>query len=122
MLDRKYPVGKLSSDFDGLQKAGCIQCEHDTLKPLFTALMAETNGNPCHGCPKWDSDGPKCPAFQKYHSAATSKASRSPGKPPATQPSVNNGQQYANKTVAQIAASLGISKSEVRRRKAAGTL
>jgi hypothetical protein len=69
--DGRYlpPVGTLSADFDQLKSGGCIQAETDSLRQMFYALMGLTGRNPCAGCPVWERKGPKCVAFQNYHSA-----------------------------------------------------
>lgn len=109
------PVGTLSRDFDGLQLSGCIQAETEALLPLFIGLWTATRGNPCDGCPVWRDKGPACKAFQLHHTAYRDAEFRRTARiAQATQPD--------GESVAQIAKRLGISKSEVRRRKVAGTL
>lgn len=122
---RGPPVGYLKAEFADLQSAGCIQCETNELEPMFTALMLATRCNPCGGCPKWQQRGDECKAFRLYHSAWRNKQqARDRRIAEATQPRAKNSDnaKFYNLSVAQIAERLGISKSEVRRRKVAGTL
>ena len=120
---RKRPVGCLRCDFDGLKKAGCIQCETDDLKPMFFALMMATLWNPCYGCPVWRDKGDQCEAFRRFHSAWHDKQlERDRRIVSATGPCQKNGEKWEGYSVAKIAEELGLSKSEVRRRKVAGTL
>jgi len=120
---RKPPIGILANDFDGLQKAGCIQAELEVLRPMFRGLYVATSGNPCDGCPVWESKGPSCQAYKLYHSEARQQAHQRESRiASAVAPGNRNGDRFAGMTVAQIAAELHVSKSEVRRRKVAGTL
>jgi len=117
---RKAPVGFLKPDFEGLQQAGCIQAD---MRPLFIGLYAATQGNICNGCPVWQEQGPECKAYQQYHSEALSKAvDRHQRIVQAVFPCDKNGDKWHGYSVSQIAQELNISKSEVRRRKLAGTL
>jgi len=118
------PQGQLTGSFTQLMEAGCIQAENRELEPLFYALMLATMKNPCDGCPVWGNKGPECQAFQQYHTAYTQaietqqqviKEATTPSNVPAEHP-------LAGLSVKQIAAKLNVSISEVRRRKAAGTL
>jgi hypothetical protein len=114
MKNDQNPQGMLNGTFVELFEAGCIQTSCDVytdvarafieIGPRFHGVMTITSQNPCNGCPAYN--GGKCLAFQQYHSAHGRRTAQA-------QPS---------ETVAQIAARLGISKSEVRRRKQAGTL
>lgn len=123
MSRRQAPAGRLTPDFDGLRDAGCMQCESNDLRPMFGGLWAATSGNPCDGCPKWDSAGDQCPAFRKFHSAwREQQLARDRRIVEATGPCQKNGERWEGYSVAEIASELKISKSEVRRRKVAGTL
>ena len=124
--DRRYlpPVGRLAYDFPKLQADKCIQAETDSLRELFGMLMGMTGCNPCNGCPVWERKGPDCKAFQNNHSAylawksehdAEIKAQVAPHNAP-------DGHKFAGKNMKQIAAELGISLGEARRRKIEGTL
>lgn len=118
------PWGILAANFEQLHEAGCIQTGAD-LDPdkwnyiewyrLWEGLMRVSNNNPCDGCPAWK--GGKCCAFLRYH----------------TQPERNRGHKNAatippgtpkhpGLSVRQIATRLGVSISEVRRRKVRGTV
>jgi hypothetical protein len=118
------PVGRLNGTFEQLGEAGCIQAESPELMPLFTQLMLATALNPCAGCPIWSENGPECVAFQRYHSAyRRAEETRQKAVRDATTPSnVPSGHRFSGLTVRQIAGELGVSLSEVRRRKASGTL
>jgi hypothetical protein len=113
----------LKPDFAGLKAAGCIQAESDLHEPLFQGLWAATRGNICDGCPKWESQGPQCKAYQQFHTEAIHRNRAQQARvAQAVSPGGKNGEKWAGHSVAMIAAELGISKSEVRRRKTAGTL
>ncbi len=118
------PNGTLDGTFDQLQAAGCIQCELEQLRVLFIGLQSATRGNVCDGCPVWSQKGPACAAFSQYHSAARAvreDSERSLIK--ATTPQTNSGNpELSCMSMKMIAEKLGISLSEARRRKAAGTL
>ena len=80
-------------------EAGCALA-----KPigLFLGIYAATNGNPCTtGCAYYK--GGNCPAYQSMNDAPQKKAA----------------QQEPQETVREAAARLGISISEVRRRRRA---
>jgi hypothetical protein len=118
------PEGQLHGTFEQLMLAGCIQAEMPELRAIFRLLMVEVSGNPCAGCPVWNNKGPACVAFQQYHSAyhqavetqeQTIKDATTPHNVPAEHP-------LAGLSVKKIAEKLGVSISEIRRRKAAGTL
>ena len=118
------PVGILSHNFDLLKADGCIQAETDSLRELFHMLMSATGHNPCNGCPVWDRKGPDCKAFQKHHSSYLAwkqthdkeiEQNRTPQNAP-------EGHRFAGMNMKQIAAALGISLGEARRRKMEGTL
>lgn len=108
------PQGQLIGTFGQLMVAGCIQAVYRGLERMFYGLMALTGRNPCNGCPIWDNKGPGCRAFQLYHTAYV-PAAVTPSNVPAEHP-------LAGLSVKQLAAQLGVSISEVRRRKANGTL
>lgn len=94
------------------------------MEPLFSALMAATLKNPCVGCPIWDNNGPACIAFQQYHSAydRAEEKQQQVIKEVMVPNNVPTGHQFFGLSVKQIAAKLGVSIGEVRRRKANGTL
>jgi len=94
---------------------GCIQAENEALRPMFYSLMTLTQNNPCAGCPVWTDNGPNCKAFQKHHTAF--QAARQ-----ATTPHNVPSGPFMGMSIRQIAQQLGVSISEVRRRKVAGTL
>ena len=122
---RPAPVGTLGGNFVELRVAGCIHCAGPELlcSPTFNFLMVVTNGNPCNGCPQWQTIGEKCTAYQLYHTEPqTKKLTGKQRIEEATKPGTKNGENYAGMSVAQIAAELGVSKSEVRRRKLGGVL
>lgn len=130
-------VGRLNGSFSELHAAGCIQTGADSCPELseaikefgtlFAMLQIATGGNVCDGCPKADWNRPtrieqvQCKAFQKYHSMARYEhAKRKIQLESATSPPGTD--QFPGLSVAQIADRLGVSKSEVRRRKQAGTI
>ena len=118
------PRGLLKATFEQAQAAGCIQAID---QKVFDGLMKVTCNNPCNGCPQWADGGPKCGAFQQYHlawarhqealknKAEADKAAVTPHNAPAGHP-------FAKMNMKQIAQELGVSLSEARRRRAAGTL
>ena len=112
------PQGFLNARYDKAQEAGCLQAEVGEV--MYGGLMLATRLNPCAGCPVWDSSGPRCQCFQKYHSEAGLEHDRK--LVAAIVPCVKNGAKYEGMSIAEIAAELGVSKSEVKRRKVAGTL
>lgn len=118
----KSPVGHLLATFDQAHEAGCLQAEMLTGCSYFGMLMVSTRLNPCDGCPVWKEDGPACGTFQMYHTAyAYAKESQEEAIKKATTPPVVQGHpEFIGLTTKQIAEKLGISKNEVRRRKAAG--
>lgn len=118
------PVGQLEGTFEQLMEAGCIQAENREMEPLFYALMVATAKNPCDGCPVWSHKGPACVAFQQYHSAyyRAEEKQRQTIQDATTPNNVPSGHQFFGMSVKQIAAKLGVSIGEVRRRKASGTL
>lgn len=87
--------------------------------------MAATNRNICDGCPKTDRAQSlkdiKCECFNKYHTMVKQQKLVSEARvanattPPGTS-------KYPGLSIAQIAEKLGVSKSEVRRRKLEGTI
>ena len=82
-------------------EAGCILTE--TIN-LFLSLYAVTDGDPCTtGCAYYE--GGKCPAYRSMIGAPQKKAA----------------QQEPQETVREAAARLGVSISEVRRRRAGRT-
>lgn len=125
------PVGQLKGRFEELWEDNCLQTGNEdgdvTLDdarvrwgPYFVGIMRETYNNPCAGCPVLN--GGKCPAFQKFHTAAASSrvrdndsASVADTKPPGTK-------NFRGMSVKQIAEKLRVSKSEVRRMKHRGQL
>lgn len=113
------PKGHLEGDFNQLMEAGCIQAPVPETEPLFHLLMRATACNPCAGCPLWASRGPLCEAFVKYHSAYTPTTAFAVV---VKKGNVPVGHPLEGLSVKQIAAQLGVSISEVRRRKASGTL
>ncbi len=118
------PKGQLSGTFEQLLKAGCIQAGDWYLEQLFYLLMAMTGRNPCGGCPVWLDKGPKCPAFQQYHTAyhLAEEKQQQVIKDATTPNNVPSGHEFFGLSVKQIAEKLGVSISEVRRRKVSGTL
>lgn len=124
MKTRMPPVGRLTGSFEDLQAAGCIQAEMESLRPIFVGLMDMTNCNPCNGCPIWDQLGEDCKAFAKFHSyAIESRYQAKVELEQATTPhNIPSGHEFQGMSVKQIAAKLGVSIGEVRRRKLAGTL
>lgn len=129
--DKRDPEGILTGTFEDLFNAGCIQTggedpelsfarARDLFYQRFVALTLATHHNPCAGCPEFN-DG-KCDAFQKFHtdkSFAEKAPVASKGRA-ATRPQGTD--QYPGLSVSEIARKLGISKSEVRRRKAVSKL
>lgn len=118
------PEGQLVGCFEELMRAGCIQAELPHMVPRFHVLMVATGKNPCNGCPVWSEKGPACKAFQKYHTAysdAIEKHKRD-FKDATTPENVGSNHPLAGLSVRRIAENLGVSLSEVRRRKANGTL
>ena len=135
-------VGRLNGTFEELHAAGCIQTGADVHPDLadalknfgsmFLMLLGLCGNNPCDGCPNagaftFKHDRPtridevECKAFQAYHSMALSDATtRRTRLEAATSPPGTN--MYPGMSVAQIAKELGVSKSEVRRRKQAGLI
>lgn len=110
-------VDELLVTFDQAHESGCIQAVHG---PPFWALMIATNLDPCNDCPVWKEDGPACKTFQMYHTAyAHVKESQEEAvKKATTPPAVQGHPEFTGLTTKQIAEKLGISKNEVRRRKA----
>lgn len=102
----QVPDGTLPNDFSLLHRAGCLLCENDSegSRSVFYGLWLATHGNPCNGC---FEDWRKCKAFRKYHSSNKQR------------PAERN---VPERTIAEWAKLLDVSKSEVRRRKLAGTL
>ena len=110
--------------FEDLFEAGCIQTHSDRFdnvddainegaREYFFHIMQATFNNPCSGCPVTKEN---CKAYLTYHSEPGKlKCEASARHAKATTPP-------GGETVAQIAARLGISKNEVRRRKVSGTL
>lgn len=98
-----------------LEASGC-----QLIRPqlVFIAIYRETNGDPCTtGCAYYERG--TCPAYIKHYSDKRKKKlaqeKKSATLPPGTR-------DHPGKTVAEIAKILGISKNEVRRRKASGKL
>jgi hypothetical protein len=118
------PMGQLEGTFEQLMEAGCIQAENREMEPLFYALMAATNMNPCDGCPVWGSKGPACVAFQQFHSAyyRAEEKQRQTIQDATVPNNVPPGHEFFGLSVKKIAEKLGVSIGEVRRRKANGTL
>jgi hypothetical protein len=115
--DDAAPAGILDAEFDQLKAAGCVQCEHEDLRPMFIGLIQATKGNVCDGCPAYK--GGTCPAFKQYHTGAPRTVV---SMPPPKKENVPEDHPLAGLSVKQIAAKLNISIGEVRRRKMAGTL
>lgn len=116
----------LIGNFEALKKAGCIQCEHDSLRLMFHALMAATFRHPCTiDCPAF-KDG-KCSAYQQFNTdaklrrAEDEKRERAGARAleDATTPHHGTG-KWAGMTIRQIAKAEGISLNEARRRKQQG--
>ncbi len=105
--------GLLTGGFDKLKNAGCIQCENDSLRPMFSGLMQLTGGDVCEECPITKGD---CRAHQQYHTDALRASSDR------LRHILNATTPAGGETTKQVAARLGISKNEVRRRRTAGTL
>jgi hypothetical protein len=89
--------------------------------------MKVTCSNPCNGCPTWADIGPKCGCFQQYHVAwarhqEALKVKAEADKAAVTPHNAPEGHAFADMNMKQIAEVLGVSLSEARRRKAAGTL
>jgi hypothetical protein len=124
--DGRYlpPTGTISADFDQLKADGCIQAETDSLRDLFSMLMSMSGRNPCDGCPVWGRKGPGCIAFQNHHSAYISwkKAHDEEIRANGTPKNAPDDHKFAGMNMKQIAAELGISLGEARRRKMEGTL
>lgn len=118
------PQGQLTGSFTQLMEAECIQAENRELEQLFQALMIATKRNPCDGCPVWGNKGPECKAFQQYHTAyVQTVAAHQQAVKDATIPNnVSFEHPLAGLSIKKIAEKLGVSISEVRRRKASGTL
>ncbi len=118
------PRGILGGNFATLRDSGCIQAENDSLRDLFLGLMAMTGCNPCNGCPVWDRVGPGCKAFQEHHTAYLGwKQTHDEEIQLAITPrNATQDSKFAGMNMKQIAAALGISINEARRRKMAGTL
>ena len=117
------PVGQLTGSFRELMDHGCIQAADVRLYPIFEGLMILTNNNPCAGCPVWSNHGPECQAFQRYNTAFQARLKQqAEALEQATTPHNIPSGPLAGLSVRQIAQQLGVSISEVRRRKAAGTL
>jgi len=118
------PKGALLAAFEQAMEAGCIQAEMDSLRGMYAAIMVWTNCNPCCGCPEWDRIGPKCGCFQKHHTAYRDVLKQNKARVEETTSPSSAGLplQFTGLTTKQIAEKLGVSKNEVRRRKAAGTL
>ena len=116
----------LTGSFETLKEAGCIQCEHNSLRLSFRALMAATLRNPCTmDCPAFD-DG-KCNAYQLYNTdakiqrAEDEKRERAKERAFRLARTPNNGTgKWAGMSIRKIAREEGISLKEARRRKAKG--
>ena len=118
------PRGLLKGTLEQLKEAGCIQTVDEK---VFKGLMKATVSNPCNGCPVWAEGGPKCGAFQSYHTSwarhqEALKAKLVADKAAVTPHNAPEGHVFADMNMKQIAETLGVSLSEARRRKAAGTL
>jgi len=130
------PKGQLVAYFDQLYELGCIQAGSDMetldeaqqkLMVMYNGLYMATGGNPCDGCAKlWNTSSiheamQECKAFaQKHTMAREHRVGRENNQKSATRPEGTD--QYPGMSVAEIAQKLGISKSEVRRRKQAGVI
>ncbi len=74
-------------------------CELSSPLPIFIGILALSNGNPCKGC-AYDNHGSKCAAKKKLFDQSVAVINAAP-----------------QETVSEMAARLGISKSEVRRQR-----
>jgi len=63
------PQGILGASFNQANEAKCLQAEFPSLRRIFEGLMITTRSNPCNECPRWESIGPECECFRKYHTA-----------------------------------------------------
>ena len=128
--------GILHATLEQAFESGCIQAGGDpsgdqqTLVPqaqMYSMLMAVTLRNPCQQCPlitmrHYDSFRQvECKCFRQYHSMCIEAQRKGEASiinattPPGTR-------TYPGLSIAQIAEKLGVSKSEVRRRKAVGEI
>lgn len=95
---------------------GCI---HDPT--VFRHLYRVTEGNPCGTCEQvYTAEG--CVPFMQYHTDTKAKLRVLQKREPTVPHNVLPGHPYAGMTIREIAAKLGVSIAEVRRRKFAGTL
>ena len=69
------PDGILDATYEQAHEAGCLQAEEmsEDFKKRYYLLHAATGLNLCSGCPVWETKGPQCACFQRYHTAAKSK-------------------------------------------------
>lgn len=81
-------------------------CKMSSPYAIFLAVYTGSNGFPCNGCGYYQ--GGACPAFKFLHQGDKPENMKAPDQKP-------------EETVSQMAARLGISKSEVRRRRASAT-
>ena len=117
---REAPAGRLVATFDEMHEAGCIQAEFPGCRIMFSFLMIELDGNPCDGCPVWDEKGQDCEAHQKHHSSFIGQQIDKRLALEATTKPANN--KYPGMNMKQIAAYLGVSLNQARKRKREGTL
>lgn len=119
----------LLGSFDELHAAGCIQTGADIpltlvdakikMEPMYHALQVATGNVICDGCPAYNYG--LCKAFRQYYSSQTIRrevgieVERQATEAPGTA-------KYPGMSIKAIAAELGISMGEVRRRKMEGTI
>lgn len=125
----EVPQGALKGSRQQLLAAGCIQAEVD--ERYLSGLLVATGGNPCDGCPKWESSRGQCLAAKRFHTgliaaeqARQEAAMRNEQRilDARTAGTKNSSGRFVGLTVRQIAGELGVSQSEVRRLKVAGKL
>lgn len=110
-----------------------LNCIHAVDENGYLTVLKATNNNPCASCPEWNSKGPACKAFQKFHTAyvrylteASKKASElayaiTPHNAPEGHPFFGKSMYEIAKMLTEIEGkTVGI--REARRRKQAGTL
>jgi len=121
----------LKARFSELFENGCIQTGADTYNNgdeaikkmgiMFQALWVGTDRNPCKECPV---EKEKCLAYRRFNTEhqekirkqlAEAERRKNATKAPGTD-------SFPGLSVKQIAEKLNVSKSEVRRRKLAGTI
>ena len=124
------PSGQLTGTFEQLFEAGCIQTGADVHQTslaaaaagfplILAAIQTSSGGNACDGCPAYR--GGQCKAFQQYHTSAIEARIASKMNLQNSTCALGT-KKYPGKSISQIAELLGVSKSEVRRRKLAGEI